>query len=59
MNDTKKYGGNCRSVGCDAENCAYNEDGCTCCAEHIKVDGKKAQRTGETCCSTFEPRSCC
>ncbi len=56
MSDTKRYGKCQGSVGCDAANCVYNEDGCTCCADHIKVDGRCAQCTGETCCSTFKAK---
>ncbi len=47
------------TIGCDAENCAYNKDGCTCTAEHIRVDGKRAHCTNETCCQTFEEKPCC
>lgn len=57
MSDTKRYGKS--EIGCDAEHCVYNEDGEICFADHIKVDGKRAQCTGETCCSTFKPKSCC
>lgn len=59
MSDTKRYGEKMSSIGCDAENCAFNEGGCTCKAEHIKVDGRCAECTGETCCSTFKPKNCC
>ena len=41
------------------ENCAYNEQGRSCSASHIKVDGKRAQCTGETSCSTFKQKNCC
>ena len=54
MNDTKRYG-KCSDVGCDAESCVYNENGCCCTAEHINVDGKRSHSTCETCCSTFKP----
>ena len=55
MNETKKN----PSIGCDAENCLYNEQGHSCTASHIKVDGKRAQCTGETSCPTFKQKHCC
>ncbi len=55
MNETKKQA----TIGCDAENCLYNEQGRSCTAGHIKVDGKRAQCTGETSCSTFKQKHCC
>ena len=55
MNETKKQA----TIGCDAENCAFNEQGRSCSASHIKVDGKRAQCTGETSCSTFKQKNCC
>lgn len=58
MNDTKRYG-RCSDVGCDVESCVYNENGCSCTAEHINVDGKRAHATCDTCCSTFKEKSGC
>lgn len=55
MNDNKKHTGK-TAIGCDAANCAYNEHGTACSAEHIRVDGKSARSTGETCCSTFRSK---
>lgn len=55
--DTKKYEGKCATIGCDAKNCSYNEMGSICGASHIKIDGQRAICTGETCCSTFKPRT--
>ncbi|HIR54396.1 MAG TPA: DUF1540 domain-containing protein [Candidatus Scatomorpha intestinigallinarum] len=51
--------GTAATIGCDAENCAYNEQGRSCTAAHIKVDGKRAQCTGETSCTTFKQKGCC
>ena len=59
MNETRKHTGTSATIGCDAENCAYNEQGRTCSASHIKVDGKRAQCTGETRCTTFKQKGCC
>ncbi len=53
MSDNKKHGS---SIGCDAENCEYNENGKGCSARHIKVDGKTAHSTEGTCCATFKAR---
>lgn len=55
--DTKKYESKHATIGCDAENCSYNEAGSICAASHIKVDGQRANCTDETCCSTFKPKS--
>lgn len=59
MNENKRHMGTAATIGCDAENCAYNEQGRTCSASHIKVDGKRAQCTGETSCTTFKQKGCC
>lgn len=56
MSDVKHYDSYCAYVGCDAVNCSYNKEGSRCTAEQIKVDGKRAHSTGETCCKTFKPR---
>lgn len=57
MSDTKKYEGKvCTPIGCNAEHCTYNENGCDCVAEHINVTGRSAQSTGETSCATFKPK---
>ena len=55
MNDNKKHSVK-TAIGCDAANCAYNENGHGCNAEHIRVDGRTAKTTGETCCSTFKAK---
>ncbi len=52
MADNKKRA----AIGCDAENCEYNEHGSACGAERIRVDGRTAHTTGETSCSTFKPK---
>lgn len=42
-----------QSIGCDVKNCAYNEDGAVCTAQHISVENNKATTQAETYCSTF------
>ena len=59
MNENKRHMGTAATIGCAAENCAYNEQGRSCTAAHIKVDGKRAQCTGETSCTTFKQKGCC
>lgn len=55
MSDNKKN--SCKTaIGCDAANCEYNEHGTGCIADHIRVDGRNAHSTGETCCSTFKQK---
>lgn len=44
------------AIGCDVETCEFNEHGTGCSAQHIKVDGKAAQTTDGTRCSTFKAR---
>ena len=56
MNDNKKHTGK-TAIGCDAANCSYHGESDSCTAEHIKVDGKRARSTGETCCTTFRPKN--
>ena len=55
MNENKRHMGTAATIGCDA----YNEQGRSCTAAHIKVDGKRAQCTGETSCTTFKQKGCC
>ena len=55
-NNRRNNNGKGSTIGCDAANCAYNEHGTACSAEHIRVDGKSARSTGETCCSTFRTK---
>lgn len=54
MAENRKHGRT--DIGCDAENCAFNERGAVCGAGRIRVDGKSATTTGETSCSTFKPK---
>ena len=55
MSDNKKN--SCKTaIGCDAANCEYNEHGTGCSADHIRVDGRNAHRTGETGGSTFKQK---
>ncbi len=42
-----------QGVGCNVENCAYNESGKECHAEHIQVRNDQAHTKSETFCSTF------
>ena len=58
-NNRRNNNGKGATIGCDAENCLYNEQGHSCTAAHIKVDGKRAQCTGETSCTTFKQKHCC
>ena len=53
MSERKKRGA---VIGCDAENCEFNEHGASCTASRIRVDGRAAHTTGETCCSTFREK---
>ncbi|MGL5329542.1 MAG: DUF1540 domain-containing protein [Peptostreptococcaceae bacterium] len=43
-------------VGCNIMNCSHN-DGGTCYANKISVNGKKARTSGHTCCSSFLDQS--
>lgn len=40
------------NLDCIVTNCIYNDNKC-CCKGDIKVKGKSAQRTEETCCGSF------
>ena len=42
-------------VGCEAENCVYNEER-HCVAEHIGIAGDGASEPSETECSSFRAR---
>ncbi len=54
MNEQKQ------TIGCDVKNCAYNENGTTCRAQHISVENIKATSQSETYCSTFcKKNGCC
>lgn len=49
-----------QTIGCDVKNCAYNENGTTCVAQHISVENTKATTQSETYCSTFcKKNGCC
>ncbi len=51
---------NKQSIGCDVKNCAYNENGTVCTAQHISVENNKATTQAETYCSTFTKKhGCC
>ena len=39
-------------INCSVENCSYNQ-GKYCCASVVKIEGRSANVTEETCCSTF------
>lgn len=43
-------------LDCSATSCIYNSDKC-CCKGDIKVEGRHAERTEDTCCGSFEERS--
>lgn len=40
---------------CTVDSCLYNKREC-CCKGDIKVDGSDAQKTEDTCCSSFKER---
>ena len=42
-----------QSIGCDVKNCAYNENGTVCTAQHISVENNKATTQAETYCYTL------
>lgn len=42
-------------LDCSVTGCVYNADKC-CCKGDIKVEGKDAKRTEETCCGSFKER---
>lgn len=43
-----------KGVGCDVTSCKYNDTMYHCCrAEHINVQGERANTMGETFCQTF------
>ena len=50
-----------QSIGCSVTNCTYNENGCTCVAQHINVNNDRATTQAETYCSTFKSKGnvCC
>lgn len=56
-NNRRNNNGKGSTIGCDAANCSYHDELDNCTAGHIKVDGKRAKSTGETCCSTFRPKN--
>lgn len=43
-------------IGCNVLNCSHN-DGGTCYANKISVNGKKARTSNHTCCSSFLDQS--
>ena len=53
----RRTNGKSATIGCDAANCSYHGESDSCTAEHIKVGGKRARSTGETCCTTFRPKN--
>ena len=59
MNETRKHTGTSATIGCDAENCAYNEPARTCSASNIMVHGTRAQGTGDTSSTTYTHTGCC
>lgn len=42
-------------LDCSVTGCVYNEDKC-CCKGDIKVEGREAEKTNETCCGSFKER---
>lgn len=58
---TEKTNNCINRVGCNVSTCTFNDNGCYCLADHIKVANEKAEKKAETFCSTFNPKggSCC
>ena len=42
-------------LDCSVTGCVYNEDRC-CCKGDIKVEGRDAKNTADTCCGGFKER---
>ena len=42
---------------CSAKRCMYNAEDC-CCKSDIKVEGREAEDTEDTCCGSFQDRGC-
>ncbi len=42
-------------LDCSVTGCVYNEDRC-CCKGDIKVEGRDAKNTADTCCGSFKER---
>lgn len=42
-------------LDCTVTGCVYNEDKC-CCKGDIKVEGREAETTEQTCCGSFKER---
>lgn len=63
--EEKKYSTDCnckhdkplKGIVCDAQNCAYNDGSCKCCASQICVGPREADCSGDTACTTFKPRT--
>ena len=57
---SENMSGNSRvtAVGCSVENCTWHTKENRCAAKRINVQNEKAQKMGETFCSTFEPKGC-
>ncbi len=46
-------------IGCNVTTCNYNDKGCYCVADHIKVANENAEKKAETFCSTFSLKDSC
>lgn len=42
-------------LDCTVTGCIYNEDKC-CCKNDIKIEGRSAEASHETCCGSFRER---
>ena len=45
-------------LDCNVKSCMYNAED-HCCKNSISVDGHSACSKDETCCKSFDERSCC
>ncbi len=57
MSASNRSGDCLKGVGCEAVNCRFNEKGCRCTADGIRVESPSASRSGETFCATFSPKA--
>lgn len=46
----------CECLECSVKTCKHNE-GCTCCLDHIKVNGDNVNSYSETQCLSFEAKN--
>lgn len=56
---TDKTNGCTNRIDCNVCNCAFNDKGSYCIADHIKVANENAEKKAETFCSTFSLKDGC